>query len=144
MFVAVTLLSIPLFLLILEFFMRQRNMELTAQFQQNAAQGTLIPPPESEEDAVPVIPMVLTTSKESVDFDAVARDYMLTRREHEILPYLLSPMTAEEIAKEKYISINTVRTHIRNVLTKMQLSSRRELQKQMTTNVISVCKLNQG
>ncbi len=134
MFAAVTLLSIPFFLLLLEFFLRQRNMELTQEFQVSAVQGTLTLPPEPEEPTVPTL-VAPPLPIETADFDTVAQAYALTRREREILPYLLSPMTADEIAKETYVSVNTVRTHIRNVLAKTQLPSRRELQKQMAVGV---------
>ena len=50
----------------------------------------------------------------------------LTDREREVLGHLSELLTTEEIAKEMFISVNTVRTHIRNILRKMAASRRNE------------------
>ena len=51
---------------------------------------------------------------------------MLTSREKEIFGYLCTTMTAEEIAAELYVSVNTVRTHQRSIYRKLGVSTRRE------------------
>lgn len=61
----------------------------------------------------------------------LARKYRLTNREKELLPYLLSAMTANEIAAATYISVNTLKTHTRNILEKTGAASRRELRQRM-------------
>lgn len=50
----------------------------------------------------------------------------LTSREREVLSLLASGATSEMIAAELSVSLNTVRTHIQNVLTKLQVHSRLE------------------
>lgn len=50
----------------------------------------------------------------------------LTRREREILALLASGASGREIAAELYLSPNTVRTHVQNILTKLQVHSRLE------------------
>jgi DNA-binding NarL/FixJ family response regulator len=50
----------------------------------------------------------------------------LTEREQEILLQVARGMKDKEIAEALTISLNTVKTHIRNILTKLQVSSRRE------------------
>jgi two-component system NarL family response regulator len=58
--------------------------------------------------------------------DAVARSPELTGRELEILGHVGAGKTSKEIAAELFISENTVRNHVRNVLDKLGLKSRFE------------------
>ena len=51
----------------------------------------------------------------------------LTNREREVLRLLARGYAYKEIAKELFISIKTVETHVSNVLRKLQVSSRYEL-----------------
>ncbi len=48
----------------------------------------------------------------------------LTPKELEVLGYLAEMLTTEEIAASMYISVNTVRTHVRNILRKLGVSRR--------------------
>jgi LuxR family maltose regulon positive regulatory protein len=50
----------------------------------------------------------------------------LSGRELEVLRQLSALLTTEEIAAELFISINTVRTHIRRILEKLTVSRRNE------------------
>jgi LuxR family maltose regulon positive regulatory protein len=50
----------------------------------------------------------------------------LTEREVVILRYLESRLTTSEIAKELYISVNTVRTHAKAVYRKLGVGSRED------------------
>ena len=50
----------------------------------------------------------------------------LTEREYEIFGLLTSGMTNRQIADELYISENTVKIHVHNVLKKLKLKNRRE------------------
>jgi len=52
---------------------------------------------------------------------------LLTNREREVLRLLARGYAYKEIAKELYISIKTVETHVSNVLRKLQVSNRYEL-----------------
>jgi DNA-binding NarL/FixJ family response regulator len=51
----------------------------------------------------------------------------LTNREREVMRLLARGYAYKEIAKELYISIKTVETHVSNVLRKLQVSNRYEL-----------------
>lgn len=66
-----------------------------------------------------------------LDIQSVGRTYGLTSREKEVLPYLLSAMTADEIAAALHISVNTLKTHTRNILGKTNAASRRELRQRL-------------
>ncbi len=58
---------------------------------------------------------------------AVSRDRMLTQREAEVLGLLREALSNAQIAARLHVSIETVRTHARNVYRKLGVSSRREL-----------------
>jgi len=50
----------------------------------------------------------------------------LTAREVEVLRFVAKGMSNREIAEELYISENTVKNHVRNILEKLHLHSRME------------------
>lgn len=50
----------------------------------------------------------------------------LTPREREVLGLLTEFLTTEEIASSMFVSVNTVRTHVRNILRKLDASRRNE------------------
>jgi two-component system NarL family response regulator len=61
--------------------------------------------------------------------DSLAADTALgelSAREHEILVQVAQGMTDKEIAAAFSISVHTVKTHLRNILGKLQVSGRRE------------------
>jgi DNA-binding NarL/FixJ family response regulator len=51
----------------------------------------------------------------------------LTPREREVLRLIARGYTYKEIARELYISVKTVETHVSSVLRKLQLSTRHQL-----------------
>ncbi len=51
-------------------------------------------------------------------------DYGLTDRELEILQYIVSGNTKQEIADKLYLSFHTVNTHIRNIYKKLHVSTK--------------------
>lgn len=50
----------------------------------------------------------------------------LTPMERRVSAYLRSPMTAGEIARELWISVNTVKTHMKNIYSKLGAKTRAE------------------
>src|SRR5262249_12237354 len=50
----------------------------------------------------------------------------LSERELEVLRHLSALLTTDEIAAEMFISVNTVRTHVRRILEKLSVSRRHE------------------
>jgi DNA-binding NarL/FixJ family response regulator len=57
---------------------------------------------------------------------SAGRNPELTGRELEVLSMVAEGMTSKEIAEDLYISENTVRNHVRNILDKLGLNSRFE------------------
>ncbi|HKC27383.1 MAG TPA: LuxR C-terminal-related transcriptional regulator [Jatrophihabitans sp.] len=51
---------------------------------------------------------------------------LLTAKEREVLGYLAQLLTTEEIAGAMFVSVNTIRTHVRNVLRKLGASRRNQ------------------
>jgi DNA-binding NarL/FixJ family response regulator len=71
---------------------------------------------------------VLDAFAGSIDVAAVDEDLdRLTDREREVMRLIARGYAYKEVAKELFISIKTVETHMSNVLRKLQLSSRHEL-----------------
>ena len=51
---------------------------------------------------------------------------LLTEKEREVLRHLAQLMTTEEIAGAMFVSVNTIRTHVRNILRKLGASRRNQ------------------
>ncbi|MCD4535761.1 response regulator transcription factor [Nocardioides sp. cx-169] len=71
---------------------------------------------------------VLDAFAGSIEVAAVDEDLdRLTEREREVMRLIARGYSYKEVAKELFISIKTVETHMSSVLRKLQLSSRHEL-----------------
>jgi len=71
---------------------------------------------------------VLDAFSGSIDVAAVDEDLdRLTEREREVMRLIARGYSYKEVAKELFISVKTVETHMSSVLRKLQLSSRHEL-----------------
>jgi LuxR family maltose regulon positive regulatory protein len=58
--------------------------------------------------------------------DGAARPMPLTSKEQEVLEHLAELLTTDEIAKTMFVSVNTVRSHVRSILRKLGASRRNE------------------
>jgi LuxR family maltose regulon positive regulatory protein len=58
--------------------------------------------------------------------DGAARPIPLTSKEQEVLEYLAELLTTDEIAQTMFVSVNTVRSHVRSILRKLGASRRNE------------------
>lgn len=67
------------------------------------------------------------TSDESDRLRAAVERSGLTEREREVLGFMLQRFTNAEIAKELFIELPTVKTHVSNILAKLGVRSRQEL-----------------
>jgi len=76
---------------------------------------------------------VLDAFAASTDVAAVDEDLdRLTQREREVLRLIARGYTYKEVAKQLFISVKTVETHVSAVLRKLQLSNRHELSRWAT------------
>lgn len=71
----------------------------------------------------------IVTSTDSLEDSctAIAKEYGLSEREGEILPFALKGRTSERISQELHISKSTVDTHLRRIYAKAGVHSRQEL-----------------
>ena len=51
-------------------------------------------------------------------------DYELSKREKEVLTFLTTGLSNEEIAKKMFVSKNTIKTHIKNIYSKLDVKNR--------------------
>ena len=78
-------------------------------------------------DGQVVVPKHLSPTRATLAEDGVALlASQLSRREREVLTLLVRGFTGEAVAKRLAVSRNTVRTHIQNILMKLQVHSRLE------------------
>lgn len=76
---------------------------------------------------------VLDAFSGSIDVASIDEDLdRLSQREREVLKLIARGYSYKEIARELFISIKTVETHVSNVLRKLQLSNRYQLTKWAT------------
>jgi LuxR family maltose regulon positive regulatory protein len=66
------------------------------------------------------------TERSSQSKDLLGRTDPLSKRELEVLQRLLSELTVPEIAEELHIAVSTLRTHIKNIYSKLAVHSRFE------------------
>ncbi|PID59493.1 MAG: hypothetical protein CR986_05505 [Ignavibacteriae bacterium] len=62
--------------------------------------------------------------KEEKTLKEQLKDFQLSQRELEVLKFLLKGNTNKQISEELYISINTVKSHIKNIYGKMDVRNR--------------------
>lgn len=60
-------------------------------------------------------------------FDNFIRKYDISEREKEVVNLLINGRSNKEIADKLFISVNTVKTHIKNIYEKLEINSRYEL-----------------
>lgn len=58
---------------------------------------------------------------------AEAQKYKLTDRETDVLLYLSKGLNNQQIADQLFVSINTIKYHIRNIYEKMDVKKRSEI-----------------
>jgi LuxR family maltose regulon positive regulatory protein len=71
-----------------------------------------------------IVDVLQGTSASSTDREPLTQPEELSPSELRVLRYLPTNMTRPEIARELYVSINTVNTHIRNIYAKLDARSR--------------------
>src|SRR3954469_18575447 len=71
-----------------------------------------------------IVDVLQGTSAPSTDRERLSQPEELSPSELRVLRYLPTNMTRPEIARELYVSINTVNTHVRNIYAKLDARSR--------------------
>ena len=82
---------------------------------------------------------VTLSSAETIEMLPIQEEALnicFTKREKELMPLIVSSLTAEEIAEQAHVSVSTVRFHIKNILGKSNAKTRREL-----TRMLGECKI---
>ncbi len=69
----------------------------------------------------------MTAARQYNTLDGLKKLEMLTKREGEIAELLLKGMTYKMIAKELFLSENTIKTHIKNIYAKLKVQNKSEL-----------------
>jgi DNA-binding NarL/FixJ family response regulator len=75
----------------------------------------------------PIAEKILAEFKTSSDKEAFAISDKLTSREREILQYVSKGQTNKVIAEALYISENTVKNHLKNIMAKLHIKNRVQL-----------------
>lgn len=78
---------------------------------------------------VVVVKQVVVGSGDQVDArcDACARKFLLTKREEEVLAYLVRGRSSVYISKDLVLSLNTVKGHVKNIYAKTGVHSKQDL-----------------
>ena len=66
---------------------------------------------------------------------AVVEEGGLSKREEEVLVLLAKGFTAQQIADALFISIHTARAHIRNIHSKLDVTSRKEIMEKIEAHI---------
>jgi DNA-binding CsgD family transcriptional regulator len=64
--------------------------------------------------------------KQASSIQSVPVDFSLTTQEEKVAEFMIENKSNKEIASELFISLNTVKTHIRNLYAKLEVSNRTE------------------
>ena len=56
--------------------------------------------------------------------EGIKKKYDLSKREYEVIEQLIQGMTNKEIASHLYVSESTIKTHLSNIYTKLEVSNR--------------------
>jgi LuxR family maltose regulon positive regulatory protein len=75
----------------------------------------------------PYLDQLLVTRPHAVPVGNATIEYAidaLSGRERVVLRYLVTAMSYREIADELYVSVNTIKTHVKNIIRKLQADSR--------------------
>lgn len=70
---------------------------------------------------------ILTYEQADVASDQILKKYGISDREAEIIDLLIEGLSNQQIAKQLYISPNTVKTHIKNIYAKVGVNNRLQL-----------------
>jgi DNA-binding NarL/FixJ family response regulator len=105
-----------------------KNVKSTAFLAgvRNTLAGEAVLPPKL---AVRLLDEFARLARQPAPAPAAVDDGNLTRREQEVLALIAESATDREIAAQLYLSVHTVKSHVRNILTKLHVVNRRQASK---------------
>jgi DNA-binding NarL/FixJ family response regulator len=74
---------------------------------------------QSHTDSTAVDPVKMALSADDPDYQQMIQAYPLTERELEVLQLIVDGLSNAAIAEKLYITVGTVKTHVRNILNKL-------------------------
>ena len=84
--------------------------------------------PEKTEDFIMIlVEKIVDRHLADLDFDRVGNDHGLSKREKGVLELICQGLSNSDISRKLFISEYTVKDHIKNILSKMNLGSRSEI-----------------
>lgn len=81
----------------------------------------------NREDGYIMVLIERVVEKHTYNFEKVQNDHHLSAREMDVIKSLAQGLSNKEIAEKLYISEHTVKDHLKNIMAKMQVSSRNEI-----------------
>jgi len=90
----------------------------------SVAEGKKVLPPSLADS---LFSHIVEYAVQSGKADRLMKAVKLTKREHEVVDLIARGMSNKEIAKELYVAVHTVKSHVHNILEKLALHTRLEL-----------------
>jgi DNA-binding CsgD family transcriptional regulator len=81
----------------------------------------------NREDGYIMVLIERVVEKHTYNFEKVQNDHHLSAREMDVIKSLAQGLSNKAIAEKLYISEHTVKDHLKNIMAKMQVSSRNEI-----------------
>jgi DNA-binding CsgD family transcriptional regulator len=81
----------------------------------------------NREDEYIMVLIERVVEKHTYNFEKVQNDHHLSAREMDVIKSLAQGLSNKGIAEKLYISEHTVKDHLKNIMAKMQVSSRNEI-----------------
>lgn len=81
----------------------------------------------NREDGYIMVLIERVVEKHTYNFEKVQNDHHLSAREMDVIKSLAQGLSNKEIAEKLFISEHTVKDHLKNIMAKMQVSSRNEI-----------------
>jgi DNA-binding CsgD family transcriptional regulator len=81
----------------------------------------------NREDGYIMVLIERVVEKHTYNFEKVQNDHHLSAREMDVIKSLAQGLSNKGIAEKLYISEHTVKDHLKNIMAKMQVSSRNEI-----------------
>ena len=90
----------------------------------SVAEGKKVLPPSLADS---LFSHIVEYAVQSGKADRLMKSVKLTKREHQVVDLIARGMSNKEIAKELYVAVHTVKSHVHNILEKLALHTRLEL-----------------